>query len=92
MPEAGRAAGCQDITLREGEHEFGFDVTRCVWLELAREMGVPEATLGACYSDDIAFPEYFRSLGMTYTRTGTLAGGARCCDFRFRRGRPVAGA
>lgn len=85
MPEAGRKAGCQDITLREGEEEFGFDVTRCVWLELARQMGVPEATLGACYSDEIAFPEYFRSLGMSYSRTGTLAGGAKCCDFRFKR-------
>lgn len=85
VPEAGRKAGCQDITLRESEQEFGFDVTRCVWLELARQMGVPDATLGACYSDEIAFPEYFRSLGMRYSRTGTLAGGAKCCDFRFKR-------
>ena len=36
---------------------------------------------------DLYFPEYFAALGIRYRRTGTLAGGAACCDFRFERDR-----
>lgn len=85
VPGAAAKAGCQDVTLHDEADVVGFDVHWCVWLELARRMGVPEAALGGCYADDIAFPEYFRGLGMEYRRTGTLAGGARRCDFRFAR-------
>lgn len=86
VPEVAGKAGCQEIRLHDEADVVGFDVTWCVWLELARRMGVPDAALPECYSDDIAFAPYFRSLGITYRRTGTLAGGARCCDFRFHRG------
>lgn len=89
VPEATRRAGCQDIALRDEGDVIGFDVTWCVWLELARRMGVPEACLPNCYSDEIAFPKYFQDLGIAYRRAGTLAGGARCCDFRFSRLAPA---
>lgn len=84
-PEAARKAGCQDLRLvREGD-ALGFDIKWCVWLELARKMGVPEACLPNCYSDDLVFPEYFAALGIRHRRTGTLAEGRSCCDFRFER-------
>jgi hypothetical protein len=35
--------------------------------------------------DDLAYPEYFKNLGIKYIRTGTLAKGNKCCDFRFER-------
>ena len=85
-PEAACAAGCGEMVIAEDDRDaFQFDIRWCVWLELARAMGVPEACLPNCYSDDLVFPDYFAALGIRYERTGTLAGGARCCDFRFER-------
>jgi hypothetical protein len=85
-PEAAAKAGCQDIAIAEdGEDAFQFDVTWCVWLELARSMGIPEACLPNCYADDLVFPEYFAALGIGYSRTETLASGCDRCNFRFER-------
>ena len=78
--------GCLQADFVEtAEGEFGVDVRWCVWLELARLMGVPEACLPNCYSDQLVFPEYFGALGIEYRRTETLAQGGRRCDFRFVR-------
>lgn len=86
MPAAGCAGGCHQIDIAEdNEDAFQFDVTWCVWLELARAMGVPEACIPNCYSDDLVFPEYFAALGIRYRRTQTLAMGGCKCDFRFER-------
>jgi hypothetical protein len=86
MPEPARNAGCHEITVVDGGEDVkGFDISWCVWLELARLMGVPEACAPNCYADDLAYPEYFAALGIRYRRTGTLAKGQRCCDFRFER-------
>ena len=85
-PQAARVAGCQELVIVEdGPDAVQFDVKWCVWLELARKMGVPEGCLPNCYSDDLVFPEFFAALGIRYRRTGTLAQGAACCDFRFER-------
>ena len=67
------------------EEAFQFDVSWCVWLELARLMDVPEACIPNCYADDLVFPEYFAQFGIRYRRTGTLAMGSSCCDFHFER-------
>ena len=86
MPAAACSGGCHEIRISEDTPEtFQLDVTWCVWLELARAMRVPEACLPNCYSDDLVFPDYFGDLGIKYKRTQTLAGGGRCCDFRFER-------
>ncbi|MFZ5478364.1 MAG: L-2-amino-thiazoline-4-carboxylic acid hydrolase [Myxococcota bacterium] len=84
-PEAGRRAGCTTCTVTDEPDAWQMDVTWCVWVELAKAMGVPEACIPNCYADDLVFPEYFRALGITYRRTGTLALGAHKCDFRFER-------
>ena len=79
-----RKAGCLEATIAENSSDaFQFNVTWCVWLELARLLGAPEACKPNCYSDDLVFPAYFNSLGIDYRRTQTLACGGACCDFRF---------
>jgi len=64
--------------------EFHFNVTRCRYSEMYREMGLAE--LGAILScnRDGAFCEgYDKRLKME--RTQTLMGGASHCDFRYRQ-------
>ncbi len=64
--------------------EFHFNVTRCRYSEMYREMGL--ADLGAILScnRDGAFCEgYDKRLKME--RTQTLMGGASHCDFRYRQ-------
>ncbi len=91
MPAASCAGGCLNMDIVEDNDDaFQFNVSWCVWLELARAMGVPEACIPNCYSDDLVFPDYFARLGIQYRRTQTLAMGGKCCDFRFER-RPDSG-
>jgi hypothetical protein len=53
----------------------------CAWYEIASALGVKEACLASCYSDDIGMP----AMGIRFQRTQTIAAGADCCDFRFLR-------
>jgi hypothetical protein len=86
LPEACKKAACLDMTLTEDSpNVFQFDITWCVWLELAKKMNIPEACIPNCYADDFAYPDYFKSYGINYSRKGTLAKGAACCDLRFDR-------
>ncbi|TCZ66124.1 L-2-amino-thiazoline-4-carboxylic acid hydrolase [Roseicella aquatilis] len=69
--------------VERGEATYGFNVTRCRYAEMYREMGLAE--LGAVLScnRDGAFCEgYDPRLKMT--RTQTIMGGASHCDFRYR--------
>ena len=60
-----------------------YNVTRCRYAEMYRELGIPE--LGAILScnRDAALIEGFNPL-VQLTRTQTLLGGASHCDFRYR--------
>ena len=90
IPEASTKAGCQELRVfDDGPDAVQMDVHWCVWLELARALGVPEACIPNCYSDDLVFPEYFEALGLRYSRTQTLARGGTCCNFRFERPQPT---
>jgi hypothetical protein len=62
---------------------FEFNVTRCRYAEMYREMGLAE--LGAVLScnRDGAFCEGY-SPKLKLTRTRTIMGGASHCDFRYR--------
>jgi len=89
VPGASCKAGCFDAAIVEDSAQaFQFNVNWCVWLELARKMGVPEACLPNCYADELVFPDYFKALGIEYKRSGTLAEGKNCCDFRFEKRNP----
>ena len=63
--------------------EFHFNVTRCRYADMYREMGLAE--LGAVLScnRDGAFCEWYDPK-LKMERTQTLMGGATLCDFRYR--------
>ncbi len=68
---------------------FAFDVTRCRYAEMYRALGL--ADLGATMScnRDGSLIEGFNP-SVEFTRTQTIMGGARHCDFRFElRDTPV---
>jgi nucleoside diphosphate kinase len=86
LPQVCANAGCLDMSLTENSaNSFQYDIHWCVWLELARKMDVPEACIPNCYADDHAYPDYFKQYGIKYSRKGTIANGAACCDLRFER-------
>ena len=70
-------------TLRQDERHYDFNVTRCRYAEMYREMGL--ADLGAVLScnRDGAFCEGYHPK-LRLERTQTIMGGASHCDFRYR--------
>lgn len=86
LPQVSEKAGCHLVKISENtENTLQLDFHYCVWLELATLFGIPEACIPNCYADDLAYPDYFNSLGIKYSRQSTLAKGAKYCDFRFER-------
>jgi hypothetical protein len=69
----------------DGDDAVQYDVTSCVFCELAELLGYPEAARHLCYADDVYFPDECREIGLRFVRAGTLARGDRRCDFRFER-------
>ena len=69
-------------TLRQDETAFHFNVTRCRYAELYRELGIPE--LGALLScnRDFALIEGFNP-EVRLERRQTIMQGATHCDFRY---------
>ena len=70
-------------TLRKDETHYDFNVTRCRYAEMYREMGL--ADLGAvlsCNRDGAFCDGYHPDLKLE--RTQTIMGGATHCDFRYR--------
>ena len=69
--------------IHRDENHFDFNVTRCRYAEMYREMGLEG--LGAVLScnRDGAFCEGYDPR-LKLTRTQTLMGGASHCDFRYR--------
>ncbi|QEL13963.1 L-2-amino-thiazoline-4-carboxylic acid hydrolase [Limnoglobus roseus] len=69
--------------LEEGPERLSFNVTRCRYAELYRELGVPElGELLSCTRDGElgrGFNDHIR-----LTRTQTIMQGATHCDFRFQ--------
>ena len=72
-----------DVLEQSGDR-FSFDVTRCRYAEIYRDLGIPE--LGALFScnRDYALIEGFNP-DVELERTQTIMEGADCCDFRYRR-------
>lgn len=70
-------------TLRKDDGHYDFNVTRCRYAEMYREMGL--ADLGAVLScnRDGAFCEGYDPR-LKLERTQTIMGGATHCDFRYR--------
>ena len=82
--EAWTRGGALEIEVgQQSDAEFDFDVKRCRYAEMYRDLGIPE--LGAVLScnRDYALAEGFAP-DANLTRTQTILGGAECCDFRYR--------
>ena len=69
--------------LEEGNKVFAFNVTRCRYSEMYRELGIPQLGPILSCSRDFALIEGFNP-SIRLTRTQTLMEGAPFCDFRYR--------
>ena len=70
-------------TLLESDAQFDFNVTRCRYAEMYREMGLGEiGHLLSCQRDGTFCEGYDPRLKME--RTQTIMQGASHCDFRYR--------
>ena len=70
-------------TLEQSEERLDFNVTRCRYAEMYREMGLAEiGHLLSCNRDGALCEGYDRRLALTRTRT--IMGGASHCNFRYR--------
>jgi len=86
MFDANQQAGVHVIELVENNDDaFQINCVYCAWHEIAKQLGIEEACLPSCYTDDIYLPKMCQSLGIRYERTTTLARGGDICDFRFVR-------
>jgi hypothetical protein len=76
--------GTLEVVVREKSNDaFAFDVVRCRYQEMYREMGLGEiGHLLSCQRDGHFCEGYDPKLKLT--RTQTLAEGASHCDFRYR--------
>ncbi len=69
--------------VEEGEKVFAFNVTRCRYAEMYRELGIPQLGPVLSCSRDFALIEGFNPQ-IRLTRTQTLMEGALHCDFRYQ--------
>ncbi|MEX0762493.1 MAG: L-2-amino-thiazoline-4-carboxylic acid hydrolase [Dehalococcoidia bacterium] len=82
--DAWRRNGALQIkVLSSSKGEYAFDVTRCRYAEMYRELGYGD--LGEIFSctRDFEFSRGFNP-DVTLTRTQTIMNGASHCDFRYR--------
>jgi hypothetical protein len=70
-------------TLEESATRYDFNVTRCRYAEMYRDLGIPELGFLLSCNRDFAFGEGFNP-SMQLTRTQTIMQGASFCDFRYR--------
>jgi len=72
--------------VEDSETAFAFNITYCVWHEVAKAFGDPYLCYpSTCYGDDVTIPKVLGKAGPQYRfrRAGTLAQGAPVCDFRY---------
>ena len=76
--------GALELELLERSPErLSFNVTRCKYAEMYRDLGLADLGGSLSCQRDFALVEGFNP-GITLERTQTLMGGASHCDFRFR--------
>lgn len=73
--------------LARSDDQLAFNVTRCRYAEMYRELGIPELGAILSCSRDAALIEGFNP-AVRLTRTQTILGGATHCDFRYHLTRP----
>ncbi len=85
--DANARAGIHAAELRESTADaFAYDVTYCAYERVAAAFGDPRLCyISSCAGDEVSFPRLCPAIGARFLRQGTLAAGAKCCDFRFER-------
>jgi hypothetical protein len=68
--------------LEQTDHSYSFNVTRCRYAELYRDLGIPELGKLLSCNRDFSLIEGFNP-EIQLTRTQTIMEGASHCDFRF---------
>jgi hypothetical protein len=71
--------------VEDNDKAFQVNITFCAWYEIKKVLGIPEAALPNCYSDDVFLPSLTSQLGAKFIRRGTIAKGKDYCDFRFEK-------
>ena len=66
------------------EEQFDFNVTRCRYAEMYRDLGMPDKGALLSCNRDYALIQGFDP-DTELTRTQTIMQGATHCDFRYRR-------
>jgi len=68
--------------LEQSERHFHFDVTRCRYAEMYRQLGIPElGEILSCNRDQALIEGFNPQIGLR--RTQTIMQGAALCDFRY---------
>ena len=71
--------------INQGAAHLDFDITRCKYAEMYRELGLEELGAVLSCSRDAAFAEGYNS-AIHLERTQTILQGATHCDFRYSLG------
>jgi hypothetical protein len=78
-----RGGALEIEVVEDAEKIFAFNVTRCRYAEMYRELGIPKLGPILSCARDFALIEGFNP-AIRLTRTQTLMEGAPFCDFRYR--------
>ncbi len=78
-----RGGALEIDVLDRGPAHYDFNVTRCRYAEMYREMGLGDIGHLLSCNRDSTFVEGFDP-GLRLTRDKTIMGGASCCTFRYR--------
>lgn len=68
--------------LEQNEQRLAYNVTRCGYADMYRQLGIPELGKTLSCGRDFALIEGFNT-EISLTRTQTILDGAPCCDFRY---------
>lgn len=75
------AEGWRIRWVQDDDEALAFDVQGCIYLDVLTSYGAPELAPLFCWVDDLAFESL--PPWISWERTGTLARGDDCCDFRW---------
>jgi L-2-amino-thiazoline-4-carboxylic acid hydrolase len=72
--------------VEDSDKVFAYNITYCAQCQMAEEFGDRELCYPRnCYGDEVFLPRVLEGTGVVFRRTGTLATGAKVCDFRFEK-------
>lgn len=81
MERAFPPAGWQFTWNQDDDQAIAFEVRRCIYLDVLTSYSAPELAPLFCWVDDLVFESL--PSWISWERTGTLARGDECCDFRW---------